>query len=247
MKTPTVFFNSPLKTLTMKKVPVFFFCLFVFLLIAGLCNAQEQMPENEKSLKQKKGNDPCFEKKSFKLGFRLGAGAQYHFGAWPSVFDAQSAERISWLVTTGINLRFNVNKHDRGTAIGAFFRVGNHNAGTTALIAEQQKLNIKTDDKPFNLYADLEFGFLINDLFRLSGGVGWQGINAVDADNSSWYQNFQYGVATAGFTGRFGRFIEMDINLISNFAIEYEYFALNVEICLVYHISTGKVFKLLDY
>ena len=65
----------------------------------------------------------------------------------------------------------------------------------------------------------------------------------VHDEGNKYYESFQYAVTTVGVNGKFGRFFELNFNVITNFALDYSFFALKAELCMVFHFSTGNLSK----
>ncbi|CAA6798386.1 MAG: Trypsin-like serine protease with C-terminal PDZ domain [uncultured Aureispira sp.] len=174
-----------------------------------------------------------------RVGFRIGGGAHYFAGTLSDLTKSYSLSRVSWVLTSGLTYRFDINNKDRGTSVGAFCRFGNYNATTVNTLALQQGLSF-VSNSPINLFTEVEGGFLIKEWLRLSGGLGWQRINRTIASNSIVGTDFMYGVATLGFIARFGKQVALDVNMISAFALEYQHFSLRGEVCLVFRFTAGK-------
>ena len=51
---------------------------------------------------------------------------------------------------------------------------------------------------------------------------------------------FDYGLATVGFIARFGKLVELDMNLISQFDKSVDNVLLSGELCLVFRFGFGK-------
>jgi len=173
-----------------------------------------------------------------RIGFRIGGGVQYYVGRLAEITEDHAFSRLSWVVTAGVTYRFDLNKKNRGSAVGLFCRFGNHGMDCANILSNQQGLG-QLSNYPINLFTELEGGFLIKEWLRLSGGIGWQGLNSEFA-NFVNHRNFHYGVATLGFIARFGRYIELDFNIISEFAIDYKHYALKGDVCLVFRFGAGK-------
>lgn len=201
-------------------------------------NADEYNLDLEKQkLKERRKN--YIANQPQRIGFRIGGGAHYYVGTLSKITQNHSLSRISWLVTTGITYRFDINRKDRGTSAGIFCRFGNHSEQAINSLSNQQGLPFLSN-QPINLFTELEGGILVKEWLRLSGGIGWQRINRDNSPNDFATENFTYGVATLGFIARFGKYVELDFNVISEFAIQYRHFALRGDICLVFRFAAGK-------
>ena len=112
------------------------------------------------------------------FALELGASVNYYYGMPSRNFDKFENDRLNWQLNGMLGITLARDKAERRTMIAAFGAFGYNNDNTiTNLLSDQQYTSAATSQSGMNSFYQLEGGLVIEDIFRISTGVGQQNFN----------------------------------------------------------------------
>ncbi len=178
-----------------------------------------------------------------RLMFALSGGATYMLDADPSQGNIPKGEETStslqWnpemlqpISSAFLGYRFDLKGSKRANVIGVWGTMGSHNAQTLLrLFARQERLNDFNGVQGNQFFTEVEGGFLLKEMFRLSGGQGAQNYFNLSGEQLQ----LKYNVATAGLHIPLGKNISWNSSVSMLFGQDFSQYTLRP--------STGISFK----
>lgn len=164
-----------------------------------------------------------------RLMFALSGGATYMLDPNP----AQSGDIKGDDVTNGlawnpellqpiangfVGYRFDVKGNKRANVIGVWGTIGSHNVTTLSrLFAKQEQLGDFNGTQGNQFFTEVEGGFLLKEMLRLSGGQGAQNYINLSGENVQ----LNYNVATAGLHIPLGKNISWNTSVSMLFGQDF--------------------------
>ncbi|TCO09829.1 hypothetical protein [Natronoflexus pectinivorans] len=166
-------------------------------------------------------------KESGGLAMFFGPSATYFHGKHSDEFDSFESDRLNWQLDAFLG--FYSGQRDGGTAIGVFGTAGYSNRNTIREMSGYAGFELDdVIESRFNSFYQIEGGFLLANVLRLSTGVGKQYYTTTGGDNS-----FNYLSTTAGFLINMGK-VSWSINANLNYGRDYS--------DTILRLSTGLMF-----
>jgi len=116
------------------------------------------------------------------LSFKIGGSANVLFDDVNNL-NGSFSNQLSYQLNTMIG--FNIGKSKKNTSVGLFGNYGKYNANNTTLLSNN--LFSSSDN-----FLEIEGGFLIKELFRISGGLGYSSSNSINLSSNN-YTTFSAG------------------------------------------------------
>ena len=105
----------------------------------------------------------------------VGATLNYYYGPGDRNFSKFENDRVNWQINTVLGYTLAYSKSGKRTQVAAFGHFGFNNGKTIVnLLKDQGFTTTATSQSSANNFYQLEGGFIIGDLLRLSAGVGQQ-------------------------------------------------------------------------
>ncbi|MBX5439437.1 MAG: hypothetical protein IRZ29_07845, partial [Thermoflavifilum sp.] len=128
----------------------------------------------------------------------------YYYGLPNENIGSFDQDRINWEINGLVGITLARNQKDKRTMLAAFGTLGFNNAQTTSkLIQDQKYTSSSTKQSHINNYYQLEGGLIIDEILRISTGVGQQNFQTQTLTSSDGVQtqknHLTYQVTTIGF------------------------------------------------
>lgn len=173
-------------------------------------------------------------KRTERLMFALSGGATYMMDPDPNHSNIpkgdESTNGLQWnpelLQPVGsafVGYRFDVKGNKRANVIGAWGTMGSHSVTTLSrLFAKQEHLSDFNGTQGNQFFTEVEGGFLLKEMLRLSGGQGAQNYINLNGENVQ----LNYHVATAGLHIPLGKNISWNTSVSMLFGQDFSQYTL---------------------
>jgi hypothetical protein len=173
-------------------------------------------------------------KRTERLMFAVTGGATYMMDPAPAGGNIPKGDEptngLEWnpellqpIGSAFVGYRFDVKGNKRANVVGAWGTMGSHSAATlTRLFAKQDLLGDANGTQGNQFFTELEGGFLLKEMFRLSGGKGAQNYINLSGENVQ----MNYNVATAGLHIPLSRNISWNTSLSMLFGQDFSQYTL---------------------
>jgi hypothetical protein len=166
--------------------------------------------------------------------FALSGGATYMMDPDPSQSNIPKGDDpsngLQWnpellqpIGSAFVGYRFDAKGNKRANVIGAWGTMGSHSATTLSrLFAKQERLSDFNGTQGNQFFTELEGGFLLKEMLRLSGGQGAQNFINLNGENVQ----LNYHVATAGLHIPLGKNISWNTAVSMLFGQDFSQYTL---------------------
>lgn len=121
--------------------------------------------------------DPTKDRSSG-LALSVGASATYYYGQSSRNFDKFEDDRVNWQLNGLLGITVARDKGGRRTMLTGFGTYGFNNGKTLSrLLTDQQYVTAVLNQSSSNNFYQLEAGLIIEEVLRISTGVGQQNFN----------------------------------------------------------------------
>jgi hypothetical protein len=126
----------------------------------------------------------------------LGPLASYYKGPGSRAITPLKEEMVNWQANAQLGYLFNPEKRLQGNLLAAFGTAGVMNNTTLRQLFDDQEINTSSlVDRSANVYYQLEAGFYISEILRMSSGIGRQQYRDADGDHTLHYFSSTVGLS----------------------------------------------------
>lgn len=207
------------------------------------CSSSSSCSSNKSSPKKR------YNKRTERLMFAVNGGATYMLDPDPGQSGIpkgdETANVLDWnpellqpIGSAFVGYRFDVQGNRRANVLGVWGTMGSHSATTLSrLFAKQDRLSDFNGTQGNQYFTEVEGGFLLKEILRLSGGKGAQNYINLSGENVQ----LNYNVATAGLNIPLGKNISWDTSVSMLFGQDFSQYTLRPTSGISFKFNTLKI------